>query len=41
MASPKQPEFWLRGPLPHIPPLLQPVAHALLQAQDEVVELTN
>lgn len=29
-------EFWLRGPLPGIPPLLQPVAHALLQAQMEV-----
>ena len=30
-------EVWLRGPLPGIPPLLQPVAHALLQAREEVV----
>ena len=29
-------EVWLRGPLPNIPPLLQPVAHALLQAREEV-----
>ncbi|UOG75691.1 DinB family protein [Hymenobacter tibetensis] len=31
-----QPEFWLRGPLPNVPPLLQPIAHALLQARQEV-----
>jgi uncharacterized damage-inducible protein DinB len=31
------PEVWLRGPLPDVPPLLQPVAHALLQAREEVV----
>ncbi len=36
MAS--SPEFWLRGPVPGIPGLLQPVAHALLQAQAEIVE---
>ena len=29
-------EFWLRGPLPGIPPLLQPAAHALLQAREDV-----
>lgn len=29
-------EVWLRGPLPGIPPLLQPVAHAILQAREEV-----
>ena len=29
-------EVWLRGPLPHISSLLQPVAHALLQAREEV-----
>ena len=34
-----KPEVWLRGPLPAIPPLLQPVAHALLQAKEEVNEL--
>ena len=30
------PEVWLRGPVPGVPPLLQPVAHALLQAREEV-----
>ena len=29
-------ETWLRGPVPGVPPLLQPVAHALLQARDEL-----
>lgn len=29
-------EVWLRGPVPDVPPLLQPVAHALLQAREEV-----
>ena len=30
------PEVWLRGPVDGIPPLLQPVAHALLQAREDV-----
>ncbi|QXV67490.1 DinB family protein [Mucilaginibacter sp. 21P] len=30
------PEVWLRGPLDNIPALLQPVAHALLQAKEEI-----
>lgn len=29
-------EFWLRGPVPGITALLQPAAHALLQAREEV-----
>ncbi|OON69835.1 DinB family protein [Hymenobacter sp. CRA2] len=29
-------EVWLRGPLPDMPALMQPVAHALLQAQEEL-----
>lgn len=29
-------EHWQRGPVEGIPPLLQPVAHALLQANDEI-----
>jgi uncharacterized damage-inducible protein DinB len=33
------PEVWLRGPLPEVPPLLQPVAHALLQAHEEVTKI--
>ncbi|GAB2541974.1 DinB family protein [Spirosoma aerophilum] len=29
-------EVWLRGPLSDMPPLVQPVAHALMQAREEV-----
>lgn len=39
MAENSLPEVWLRGPLPGIAPVLQPAAHALLQAQEEVNEL--
>src|SRR4030095_11083587 len=39
MAKEKLPEAWLRGPVENIPSLLQPVAHALLQAKEEVNEL--
>jgi len=31
-----QPEVWLRGPVPAFPPLLQPVAHSLLQCREEL-----
>ncbi|UKT65882.1 DinB family protein [Pedobacter mucosus] len=31
-------EVWQRGPLPEIIPVLQPVAHALLQAREELNE---
>jgi uncharacterized damage-inducible protein DinB len=34
-----RPEAWLRGPVADVPALLQPVAHALLQAADEVEAL--
>ena len=34
-------EVWLRGTIPGIPALLQPVAHTLLQAQEEVNTLMN
>jgi len=34
-----KPEVWLRGPLPGVPALLQPVAHALLQVREEVEAL--
>lgn len=30
-----EPEVWLRGPVPDLPPLLQPVAHSLLQCRAE------
>ena len=36
MSFNPQPEVWLRGPLPDVPSLVQPVAHALLQAREEV-----
>ncbi|MDB5016054.1 MAG: DinB superfamily protein [Mucilaginibacter sp.] len=34
-----KPEVWLRGPLNDMPGLLQPVAHALLQAREEINDL--
>lgn len=34
-------EVWQRGPLENIAGLLQPVAHALLQAREELKELTD
>jgi len=37
--TPRQPEVWLRGSLPDIPAVLNPVAHALLQAREEVEAL--
>nr|WP_294793473.1 DinB family protein [uncultured Mucilaginibacter sp.] len=39
MAEQHQREVWLRGPLQGVPALLQPVAHALLQAKEEVNRL--
>ena len=33
-----QPEVWLEGPIPGIPFLLQPAAHALLQTEKELKE---
>jgi uncharacterized damage-inducible protein DinB len=41
MPTQKLPEVWLRGPIENIPSLLQPVAHSLLQAREEVGELLN
>jgi len=40
MANNK-PEVWLRGPLNNIPALLEPVAHALMQAREELNEVMN
>ena len=34
-------EVWQRGPLQEIPDLLQPIAHALLQAEEELEEMMN
>lgn len=33
------PEAWLRGPIAGVPDMLQPVAHALIQAREEAREL--
>ncbi|PSR52976.1 DinB family protein [Adhaeribacter arboris] len=41
MAEKNNLEVWLRGPIAEIPASLQPVAHALLQAREEVNELTK
>lgn len=35
----QQPEIWLRGPVEEVPALLQPVAHALLQAKQEIADM--
>ena len=34
-------EVWQRGPLPDIHPVLQPIAHALLQAREEIPVYMN
>ncbi|PAP75675.1 DinB family protein [Rubrivirga marina] len=34
-----RPEVWLRGPVEGVPALLQPVAHALLQAREDAAAL--
>jgi uncharacterized damage-inducible protein DinB len=39
MSNQDKREVWQRGPVENIPALLQPVAHALLQAREEVSEL--
>jgi uncharacterized damage-inducible protein DinB len=39
--SDSRPEVWLRGPVEGVPALLQPVAHALLQAVEEIEELVR
>jgi uncharacterized damage-inducible protein DinB len=36
VSSRGQPEVWLRGPVAGVPPLLQPVAHSLLQCREEL-----
>lgn len=38
-TTPTLPEYWMRGPVAGIPALLQPVAHALLQAREEIQQL--
>lgn len=33
------PEFWLRGPVAGVDPMLMPAAHALLQAREDIEQL--
>lgn len=37
----EQYEAWLRGPVEGVPALLQPVAHALVQAREEIVKIVR
>lgn len=39
-TTPARREAWQSGPVAGVPPLLQPVAHALIQARDEMLELS-
>ena len=39
MPASSAPEVWMRGPLPEYAPTLMPIAHALLQARDEVARV--
>ena len=41
MDQANKPEVWLRGSLPGIPEFLQPSAHALLQAKEDVHKYTE
>lgn len=38
MTTNSLPEVWLRGPVDGISPLLQPVAHSLLQCREEIAQ---
>ncbi|SUJ25681.1 DinB superfamily [Sphingobacterium spiritivorum] len=38
MKKATEPEVWMRGPVAGVPGLLQPVAHALLQAQQDITD---
>jgi DinB superfamily len=40
-SEPPLPEVWLRGPLDGYPLLLMPVAHALLQAREDIERLAR
>ena len=40
MTTPKL-EFWMRGAVDGIPAELQPIAHALLQAREEVINAVS
>src|SRR5260370_34149541 len=39
MSTTPQPEVWMRGPIEGIDPLMMPVAHALVQAREDLEQL--
>jgi uncharacterized damage-inducible protein DinB len=41
MSTTTQPEAWMRGPIEGIDPMLMPVAHALIQARDELGQIAS
>ena len=41
MSTTNLPEVWLRGPLPEFAPVVQPAAHALLQAREDLERLAD
>ena len=41
MSNTPQPEAWMRGPIEGIDPMLMPVAHALIQARDELEQIVS
>jgi uncharacterized damage-inducible protein DinB len=41
MDKPPQPEAWLRGAVDGIEPMLMPVAHALIQAREDIQQLAT
>jgi len=34
-------EVWMRGPIAGIPNLLQPIAHTLLQVEEDILKYTQ
>jgi uncharacterized damage-inducible protein DinB len=41
MSTTTQPEAWMRGPIEGIDAMLMPVAHALVQARDELQQIVS
>jgi hypothetical protein len=41
MTDTRQPEVWLRGAVSGVEPMLMPVAHALLQAKEDIEQLAK
>src|SRR5262245_50301107 len=41
MSVPQEAEAWQRGPVPGFDPLLMPVVHALIQAQEDLLQLVS